>query len=165
MCWCGPPARTWNIAPGWTSPLVVALCHAEAEVNGRQPVMIPFPFLRKLHLISLDFEGFTPVKSRKLAVTAVVDPAADSRFAGNPLQLDSQWFTRPGQPYRIPDGIIPTPCPSTRADDGGFFLSPAGKLVVIGPKPIVEAWNPQQWVNLASFLLGCLPTCFGVFLY
>ena len=45
----------------------------------------------------------------------------------------------PGQQYRIPDGITPTPCPSWRADDGGDFLSPAGRLVVIGPKPIFEA--------------------------
>ena len=48
------------------------------------------------------------------------------------------WNIAPGQDYRIPDGITPVPCPSTRADDGGLFLSPAGKLVVIGPKPIYD---------------------------
>lgn len=48
------------------------------------------------------------------------------------------WNIAPGQQYRIPDGITPTPCPSWRADDGGDFLSPAGRLVVIGPKPIFD---------------------------
>ena len=53
-------------------------------------------------------------------------------------QLSSSHLV-PGQQYRIPDGLTPAPCPSWRADDGGDFLSPAGRLVVIGPKPIFEA--------------------------
>lgn len=48
------------------------------------------------------------------------------------------WNIAPGQQYRIPDGLTPAPCPSWRADDGGDFLSPAGRLVVIGPKPIFD---------------------------
>ena len=46
------------------------------------------------------------------------------------------WAIAPGQDYRIPDGRMPTPCPSNRPDDGGFFLSPAGQLHVIGPEPV-----------------------------
>ena len=45
------------------------------------------------------------------------------------------WSVAPGQEYRIPNGIIPPPCPNIRADDGGDFLTPAGKLLVIGPEP------------------------------
>ncbi|CAJ1452803.1 unnamed protein product, partial [Effrenium voratum] len=45
-----------------------------------------------------------------------------------------QGITRvPGKDYRQPDGIIPPPCPAVRAEDGGAFLSPGGKLVVVGP--------------------------------
>ena len=45
------------------------------------------------------------------------------------------WSVAPGQEYRIPNGIIPPPCPNIREDDGGEFLTPAGQLLVIGPEP------------------------------
>lgn len=45
------------------------------------------------------------------------------------------WSIAPGQDYRIPNGIVPPPCPDIRADAGGEFLTPAGKLLVIGPEP------------------------------
>lgn len=48
------------------------------------------------------------------------------------------WAIAPGQDYRIPDGRMPTPCPSNRPDDGGFFLSPAGQLHVIGPEQVFD---------------------------
>ena len=84
----------------------------------------------------------------------------------NQFDLFGCYYTKPpspGQQYRIPDGITPAPCPSTRADDGGDFLSPAGRLVVIGPKPIFEAGDNkkigvgkvlssmgQVWIKLGS---------------
>ena len=59
----------------------------------------------------------------------------------------------PGKDYRQPDGIIPPPCPPVRdearrctvrlrqdlfaptcSQDGGKFLSPAGHLIVVGPR-------------------------------
>jgi len=40
----------------------------------------------------------------------------------------------PGKDYRQPDGIIPPPCPPVRDEDGGKFLSPAGHLIVVGPR-------------------------------
>ncbi|CAK9025396.1 Ultraviolet-B receptor UVR8 [Durusdinium trenchii] len=39
----------------------------------------------------------------------------------------------PGKDYRQPDGLVPPPCPPTRDEDGGHFLSPAGVLQLLGP--------------------------------
>ncbi|CAJ1363703.1 unnamed protein product, partial [Effrenium voratum] len=82
-----------------------------------------------------------------VGVSETFDQAVDMyHFHGEPLIVAGgrynlcwcgpppQGITRvPGKDYRQPDGIIPPPCPAVRAEDGGAFLSPGGKLVVVGP--------------------------------
>ena len=76
-------------------------------------------------------------------------PARLYRYFGDPLIIEGgvytlcwcgavarTWDIAPGQNYRIPNGITPPGCPPDRPDDGGFFLSPAGQMVIIGPEPV-----------------------------
>eukprot|EP00930_Biecheleria_cincta_P032181 TRINITY_DN22338_c0_g1_i1.p1 TRINITY_DN22338_c0_g1~~TRINITY_DN22338_c0_g1_i1.p1 ORF type:complete len:1864 (-),score=197.90 TRINITY_DN22338_c0_g1_i1:150-5741(-) len=75
----------------------------------------------------------------------------------------------PGKEYRKPDGTTPEPCPAVRADGGGKFMAPAGRLVVIGPvlsdtvqcKLGVECVVPDvQGIGLqGSDRLNVLETC------
>ncbi|CAK9025410.1 Ultraviolet-B receptor UVR8 [Durusdinium trenchii] len=128
-------------------PCVISGFEGQAIENGSRLVVLPLDPRGCLwqRVSQADSPGLTDFPN--LGVSETFDEITRSyHFFGVPLiarggRYNICWcgpppvgITKvPGKDYRQPDGLVPPPCPPTRDEDGGHFLSPAGVLQLLGP--------------------------------